>query len=74
MKLELTIDRDIEFPKCAVPVLGKILLKIHQNQFDGCSMFIRRAFQDGLSVYGGETEAKKKVQKTLKQTWESADD
>ncbi|HDR2334739.1 TPA: DinI-like family protein, partial [Enterobacter kobei] len=35
---------------------------------------VRRAGSDGLSVYGGEKEAKKKVEEILQQTWESADD
>ena len=39
-----------------------------------CSLIVRRAGYDGLSVYGGEKEAKKKVEEILLQTWESAED
>jgi hypothetical protein len=74
MKAELTIDRTKELPKGAVPALEKELLKRLQNQFDECSLVIRRAGSDGLSVYCGEKEAKKKVEEILQQTWESADD
>ncbi|MCK7325108.1 DinI-like family protein [Enterobacter roggenkampii] len=74
MKVELTIDRTKDLPKGAVSALEKELLKRLQNQFDECSLVIRRAGSDGLSVYGGEKEAKKKVEEILQQTWESADD
>lgn len=74
MKVELTIDRTKELPKGAVPALEKELLKRLQNQFDECNLVIRRAGSDGLSVYGIEKEAKKKVEEILQQTWESADD
>lgn len=74
MKVELTIDRTKELPKGAVPALEKELLKRLQEQFDNCTLVIRRAGSDGLSVFGGEKEVKKKVEEILQQTWESADD
>ncbi|HBX05187.1 MAG TPA: DNA damage-inducible protein I [Leclercia adecarboxylata] len=74
MKVELTIDRAKELTKGAVPALEKELLKRLQGQFDDCSLMIRRAGSDGLRVYGGEKEAKKKVEGILQDTWESADD
>ena len=74
MKVELTIDRTKELPKGAVPTLEIELSKRLQNQFDECSLVIRRAGSDGLSVYGREKEAKKMVEEILQQTWESADD
>ncbi|ELC7452850.1 DinI-like family protein [Enterobacter hormaechei subsp. xiangfangensis] len=74
MKVELTIDRTKELPEGAVPALERELLKRLQSQFDECSLIVRRAGSDGLSVYGGEKEAKKKVEEILQQTWESADD
>ncbi|MCZ7840079.1 DinI family protein [Leclercia adecarboxylata] len=74
MKIELTIDRTKELPEGAVPALEKELLKRLQNQFYDCSLVIRRAGSDGLSVYGGEKEIKKTVEEILQQTWESADD
>ncbi|WP_447617953.1 DinI-like family protein [Enterobacter roggenkampii] len=74
MKVELTIDRTKELPEGAVPALERELLKRTQSQFDECSLIVRRAGSDGLSVYGGEKEAKKKVEEILQQTWESADD
>ncbi|GFM09056.1 MULTISPECIES: DinI-like family protein [Enterobacter] len=74
MKVELTIDRTKELPEGAVPALERELLKRLQSQFEECSLIVRRAGSDGLSVYGGEKEAKKKVEEILQQTWESADD
>lgn len=58
MKVELTIDRTKKLPNGAVPALEKELLKRLQNHFEDCSLVIRRAGSDGLSVYGGEKEAK----------------
>lgn len=74
MKVELTIDRTKKLPNGAVPALEKELLKRLQNHFEDCSLVIRRAGSDGLSVYGGEKEAKKMVEGILQETWESADD
>ncbi|BDI79486.1 DNA damage-inducible protein I [Enterobacter hormaechei] len=74
MKVELTIDRTKKLPNGALPALEKELLKRLQNRFEDCSLVIRRAGSDGLSVYGGEKEAKKTVEGILQDTWESADD
>lgn len=74
MKVELTIDRTKKLPNGAVPALEKELLKRLQNHFEDCSLVIRRAGSDGLSVYGGEKEAKKTVEGILQETWESADE
>lgn len=74
MKVELTIDRTKELPKGTVPALEKELLKRPQNQFDECSLIIRRAGPDRLRAYGGEKEAKKKVEVILQHTRESTDD
>ncbi|CAM8571770.1 DinI-like family protein [Enterobacter asburiae] len=74
MNVELTIDRTKELPKGWVPALGIMLLKRLHIQFEECSLIVRRAGSDKLSVYGGEKEAKKKVEEILQQTWESADD
>ena len=74
MKVELTIDRTKELPEGAVPALERELLKRLQSQFEECCLIVRRAGSDGLSVYGGEKEAKKKAEEILQQTWESADD
>ncbi|MFV7520334.1 DinI-like family protein [Enterobacter quasiroggenkampii] len=74
MKVELTIDRTKELPEGAVPALERELLKRLQSQFEECCLIVRREGSDGLSVYGGEKEAKKKVEEILQQTWESADD
>lgn len=74
MKVELTIDRTKKFPDGAVPALENELLKRLHSRFDNCSLAIRRAGTDGLSVYGGEKDAKKTVEGIPQETWESADD
>ena len=74
MKVELTIDRTKKLPDGAMPALEKELLKRLRSQFEDCSLVVRRAGSDGLSVYGGAKEAKKAVEGILQETWESADD
>lgn len=74
MKVELTIDRTKELPKGAVPALETEFLKRLHNQYENCSLVIRRAGSDGLSVIGGDKDDKKKIEKFLQETWESADD
>lgn len=74
MRVELSIDHTKELPKGAVPALEQELLKRLQSRFDDCTLTIRRAGSDGLSVYGCEKEVKKTVEEILQQTWESADD
>ncbi|WP_445336285.1 DinI-like family protein [Citrobacter koseri] len=74
MKVELTIDRTKKLPDGAVPALEKELLKRLNNQYENCSLIVRRAGSDGLSVFGGDKDDKKKIEKILRETWESADD
>lgn len=74
MKVELTIDRTKKLPDGAVPALEKELLKRLNNQYENCRLTIRRAGSDGLSVFGGDKDDKKKIEKILQDTWESADD
>lgn len=74
MQVELTIDRSKELLKVAVPTLEKELLKKLQNQFDDCSLVIRRAGSGVLNVSGGEKEVKDTVEGILQNTQESADD
>ncbi|EBY5038933.1 DNA damage-inducible protein I [Salmonella enterica subsp. enterica serovar Kottbus] len=74
MKVELTIDRTKKLPDGALPALEKELLKRLNNQFEDCRLTIRRAGSDGLSVFGGDGDDKKKIEEILRETWESADD
>ncbi|ASD95681.1 DinI family protein [Salmonella enterica] len=74
MKIELTINKSKELPRGAIPALEKELLKRLQNQYENCSLVIRRAGADSLTVFGGEKGDKKKVEEILQETWESADD
>ncbi|MGZ7142638.1 DinI-like family protein [Streptococcus pyogenes] len=54
--------------------MEKELLKRLNNQYENCSLIVRRAGSDGLSVFGGDKDDKKKIEKILQETWESADD
>lgn len=74
MKVELTIDRTIQLPKGVVAALQEESLTRLQDQVGDCTLKVRLAGADELSVRGGEKEAKKKVEEILQQTWESADD
>lgn len=74
MKVELTIDRAKELPKGALPALEKELLKRLSNQYENCSLVIRRAGSDNLSVIGRNKDDKKDIESILQETWESADD
>ena len=74
MKVEVTIDRTKKLPDGALPALEAELLKRLSNQFDDCSLIVRRASADGLSILGGEKNDKKRIEEILQETWESADD
>ena len=74
MRVELTIDRTKELPKGAVLALEKELSRRLNQQYDDCSLVIRRAGSDGLIVYGARGDDKKEIEKILQDTWESADD
>ncbi len=53
MKIELTINRMKKLPYGAIPALELVLLKRLSNQFDDCPLTIKRASNDGLTVFGG---------------------
>ena len=71
MKIELTIDRMKKLPDGAIPALESELFKRLSKQFDDCQLTIKRAVNDGLTVFGGY---KKEVEHILQETWESADE
>ncbi|HHA1403889.1 TPA: DinI-like family protein [Enterobacter ludwigii] len=71
MKVELTIDRTKKLPNGAVPALESELLKKLRKQFDNCQLTIKRASNDGLTVFGGD---KKEVEHIVQETRESADE
>lgn len=71
MKIELTIDRMKKLPDGAIPSLESELLKRLSMQFDDCQLTIKRARNDGLTVFGGD---KKEVEHIVQETWESADE
>lgn len=60
MKVELTIDRSKELPNGTVLALDKELLKRLGNHYENCSLSIRRAGSDGLSVLGVTRKIKRK--------------
>lgn len=74
MKVEITIDRLKKLPDGAVPALEKELLRRLDQNFDNCSLVIRPAGTDGLTVLGGMGGDKKRIEEILQDTWESADD
>lgn len=71
MKIELAIDRMKKLPDGAIPALESELLKRLNKQFDECQLTIKRAGNDGLTVFGGD---KKEVEHIVQETWESVDE
>ena len=59
MKVEITIDRQKILPDGAVPALEKELLRRLDQNFNNCSLVIRRASSDGLTVHRGMDGVKK---------------
>ncbi|HGF0147541.1 TPA: DinI-like family protein [Klebsiella variicola] len=49
MKVEIIIDRQKKLPDGAVPALEKELLRRLDQNFNNCSLVIRRASSDGLT-------------------------
>lgn len=74
MKVEITIDRHKKLPDGAMPALEKGLLRRLDQNFNNCSLVIRQASSDGLTVLGGMDGDKKRFEEILQNTWESADD
>jgi hypothetical protein len=71
MKVEVTIDKTKKLPNGAIPALQEELLKRLSRRYDNCTIVVRQASSDGLSVTGVE---KKLIEEILQETWESADD
>ncbi|QDP31262.1 DinI family protein [Klebsiella pneumoniae] len=74
MKVEITIDRQKILPDGAVPALEKELLRRLDQNFNNCSLVIRRPAPMVLTVLGGMDGDKKGIEEILQDTWESADD
>lgn len=71
MKIELTIDRIKKLPDGAIPALESELLNRLSKHFDGCQLTIKRASNDGVTVFGGD---KKEVEHIVQEALESADE
>ncbi|MCE1478234.1 DinI family protein [Enterobacter hormaechei] len=71
MKIDLTIDRMKKLPDVAIPALESELLKRLSTQFHNCLITIKRASNDGLTVFGVD---KKEVEYIVQETWDSADE
>ena len=65
MIVEITFDRQKKLPDGAVPALEKELLRRLDQNFNNCSLVIRRASSDGLTVLGGMDGDKKRVEEIL---------
>ncbi|EKY3920325.1 TPA: DinI family protein [Enterobacter hormaechei] len=74
MKAEIALGLTKKLPDGAVLALEKELLKRLHDHYAICSRLVRRAGSDGLSVHGGAKEVKKKLERILQETRESADD
>lgn len=74
MRVEVTIDKTKKLPNGAIAAFYEELLKRLSRQYEDCSLIVRQAGSDSLSVTGGEKDEKKRVEEILQETWESADD
>lgn len=74
MKVEVTIDKTKKMPAGALPALQEELIKRLSRQYEDCSLVVRQASSDSLSVTGADKDEKKRVETILQETWESADD
>lgn len=57
-----------------MPALEKELLRRLDQNFNNCSLVIRRTGSDGLTVFGGMGGDTKRIEEILQDTRESADD
>lgn len=71
MRVELPLDHMKKLSDGAIPALESELLKRLSKPFDDCQLTIKRAGNDGLTVFGGE---KREVEHIVQETWESADE
>ncbi|HFZ0538529.1 TPA: DinI family protein [Klebsiella aerogenes] len=74
MRIELNIDKKKELPEEAIPALEEELLRRISADYDDCSIRIRRASMDGLTVTGCEKCDRERIEEILQETWETADD
>lgn len=74
MKVEITISKDKKLPDGAVGALQKEFGRRLSALYPDCQLSIRRASNDGLSVFGGGDKTKEQISELLQETWESADD
>ena len=74
MKVEVIIDRNKKLPLGAIPALEAKLLKTLSQRFNDCSLIIRQAGSDSLSVTGVEKDDKKIIEEILQETCGRADD
>ncbi|AJA96663.1 DinI-like family protein [Klebsiella quasipneumoniae subsp. quasipneumoniae] len=74
MKVEIAIDRKKPLPDGAVWALEKELLRRLNQNFNSCSLIIRRTGTDSLSLFGGMDGDKKRMEQILQESWESTDD
>ncbi|MEF3108829.1 DinI-like family protein [Raoultella sp. WB_B2P2-3] len=74
MKIEVTIDKGKKLPDGAELALREELLRRINKKYNNCTLSVRRAGSDGLSVFGGLDSDKETIGQILQETWESADD
>lgn len=74
MRVEVSIDKKKKLPDGAVPALEAELQRRLSQNYEDCTLTIRRTGSDGLNVVGGEKNDKQRIEEILQETWESADD
>lgn len=74
MRVDVTIDRTKKLPNGAVSALQTELSKRLARRYEDCTLSVRLAGTDNLSVTSVEKNDKKLIEEILQETWESADD
>ncbi|WP_343297358.1 DinI-like family protein [Raoultella planticola] len=74
MKVEITIDKSRKLPDGAEPALEAEMSRQLNKKFENCTISVRRAGTDGLSIFGGLDDDRETIEEILRETWESADD
>ncbi len=74
MKVEILIDRTKTLPTGAITALEAEFGRRLENAYPGCSLTIKKAGSDGLSIFGCEKSDKERIAEILEDTWHSADD
>ncbi|AYN26527.1 DinI family protein [Buttiauxella sp. 3AFRM03] len=76
MCVEISIEKVKAMPKGSMEALREEMIRRISKQYEDVDVIVKPASNDGLSIIRAtdKDDAKKFVEKTLQDAWESADD